>query len=264
MRFWGIENKKPTKTHMGKIETVEKKIGKAQEFYTIYKIYEQKLAQNGLIDYSDMINLVLNKMETDEDFLKEVTKNYHYVLVDEYQDTSKVQNEIIFNILKGANSDNIFVVGDDDQIIYSFQGARSRNLSDFLEKYPNTNVICLIENRRSTQTILDFSNALIEQDRFRLTNNKNFKIEKKLIAKNQKIIEKDCPIKFNIYSEYIQENNEIIEEIEELIKCGNKLSEIAILSRKHDQLENFARLLKQKNIPYALSKQKNAFEISAL
>ncbi len=256
-----IENKKPTKTHLGKIEAVEKRIGKAKEFYEIFKIYEQKLSQNGLIDYADMINLVLNKMEEDFDFLKEAVKDYEFVLVDEYQDTSKVQNDLIFNILKGTNTDNIFAVGDDDQIIYSFQGARSRNLSDFLEKYPNANVICLIENRRSTQTILDFSEALIEQDHFRLTNNKNFDIQKKLIAKNEKVIAKTQPIKFNIYSELVQENNKIIEEIERLINEGVKLSEIAILSRKNDQLENFARLLKQKNIPFVLSKQKNGFEV---
>lgn len=255
------EKGKLTKTCLNSIETLEKKIGKAKEFYSIYKIYERKLSENGLIDYSDMINLVLNKMEEDENFLSEISKDYKYVLVDEYQDTSKVQNEIIFNVLKGAKTDNIFVVGDDDQIIYSFQGARSRNLNDFLEKFPKTNVICLTENRRSTQTVLDFAELLIKDDKLRLTNNPDFEIAKSLTAKNEKIISKEEKIHFNIFNETVQENNFITEEIKKLIDEGIKPSEIAILARKNDRLENFGRLLKQKNIPCALQKQKNAFDI---
>lgn len=252
---------KTTKTLDKDIETLAKKIGKAKEFYSIFEIYKRKLNENNLIDYSDMINFVLDKMETDERFLIEVSKNYKYVLVDEYQDTSKVQNGLIFNILKGAGHDNIFVVGDDDQIIYSFQGARCTNLSDFLSVYKNTKIISLEENRRSTQTILDFAQNLIEADKLRLANNPNFNIEKKLIAKNEKIIAKERKIKFNVYTETLQEQNDIIEKIESLIKNGAKLSEIAIITRKNDSLENFARLLKQKNIPYQLSKQKNAFDV---
>lgn len=255
------ENKKPVKTLLNKIETQEKKIGKAKEFYSVFEIYRRKLSENNLIDYSDMINLVLDKMDFDEDFLIETVKNIKYVLVDEYQDTSKVQNELIFNIMRGIKNDNIFVVGDDDQIIYSFQGARSANLSEFLTKFKNTEVICLKENRRSTQTILDFADKLIENDKLRLTNHPDFNIQKKLIAKNEKVTALEEKIKFNIFDEIIQENNSIVSEIENLIKNGTDPKEISILTRKNDKLENFQRLLKQKNIPCAISKQKNAFEI---
>ena len=254
---------KPTKTVIGKIETLEKKIGKAVEFYSIYKIYKRKLNEANLIDFSDMINFVLDKMENDIDFLQRVTKNYKYILVDEYQDTSKVQNELIFNILKGADTRNIFVVGDDDQIIYSFQGARSSNLNDFLVQYPDAEIICLTENRRSTQTILDFAECVIDYDNFRLSKNPSLNISKKLTAKNEKIILKEQKIKLNIYTEIVQENNKITAEIENLIKGGVKPSEISILTRKNDQLENFARLLKQKSIPYSIQKQKNGFDVPA-
>ena len=250
-------------TFLNKVDSQERKIGKAKEFYSIFEIYKKKLNENNLIDYSDMINFVLDKMESDERFLKETTKDYKYVLVDEYQDTSKVQNALIFNILKGAGHDNVFVVGDDDQIIYSFQGARCTNLSDFLSVYQNSKVICLEENRRSTQTILDFAQLLIENDKLRLTNHPDFNIEKKLIAKNEKIIAKDEKINFNVYSETLQEQNDITEKIASLIKNGTKPSEIAILTRKNDSLENYARLLGQKNIPYKLSKQKNALDVPA-
>ncbi len=258
-----IKNNKPHKDCSNKVDTLEKKIGKAEEFYKIYELYKQRLSEHNLIDYSDMINYVLEKMESDDEFLIKISSQFKFLLVDEYQDTSKSQNEIIFNILKGAKSDNVFVVGDDDQIIYSFQGARSRNLGDFLEKFPNTKVICLEENRRSTQVILDFAENLINYDRFRLSKNPNFTINKNLTAKNEDVIANTQNIQYNIFSQMFQEDNKIIEQIETLLKEGEKPYEIAILEKKNDRLENFARLLKQKNIPFVLQRQKNAFDVSS-
>ncbi len=251
--------KKVTKTHLAKITSQINKMGKAREFYKIFEIYSKKLSQSGFVDYSDMINLVLNKWREDKDFLIKTTKDFKYLLVDEYQDTSTVQNEIIFNILEGMNSDNVFVVGDDDQIIYSFQGAKTSTLFNFLEKFKNTKIICLVENRRSTQTILDFADLIISKSPLRMTKIEG--VEKKLTAKNEEIIKKDRKIDFNIFTETVQENNFIVNKIEELRKDGVKLSEIAVLARKNTNLDEFARLLKQKGIPFVLSKQKNAFEV---
>lgn len=141
------------------------------------------MINKNLIDFSDMINLVLTSFEEDSQFLSEVSNKYKYFLVDEYQDTNDLQNQIIFNLLDGNDETNIFVVGDDDQIIYGFQGAKSDNIENFLTKYPNTTVICLEENNRSTQTILDFSNLIVNQDENRLENNLYFK-EKYNISKN--------------------------------------------------------------------------------
>ena len=255
------EKNKVTKKILNDIETLEKKIGKATELYSIFEIYKRKLSENNLIDFADMVNLVVEKFETDDDFLFRALKGVEYILVDEYQDTSKIQNELLFNILRGTKKENIFVVGDDDQIIYSFQGARSSNLADFLEKFPNTSVISLNENRRSTQTILDFSDLLISEDKFRLKSHNNEPIDKKLIAKNDEVIKKEEKIKLNVFQETVQEDNFIIEEIEKLIKKGEKLSEISIICKKNDKLEEYGRLLKQKNIPFVLSRAKNALLI---
>ena len=76
------------------------------------------------LDFNDMINLVLIKFEQDPSFLTKIANEYEYVMVDEYQDTNKSQNEIVFCLAKALESQNIFVVGDDDQIIYRFQGAK--------------------------------------------------------------------------------------------------------------------------------------------
>ena len=143
---------------------------------TILLEYEEHLSLNNAIDFSDMINFVLDEFENDKAFLREVSNKYRYFLVDEYQDTNNSQNSIIFNLVDSNEGKNIFVVGDDDQIIYGFQGAKLDSIENFLTKYPQTEVICLKENNRSTQSILNFSYEVISQDENRLENNKKFQL----------------------------------------------------------------------------------------
>ncbi len=260
------EKGKLVKTFVEKVENFEKKLGKAREFYSIYELYEKGLRQHNLIDFSDMLNLVLKTVEYDDELLEEAAGVYKYILVDEYQDTNSGQNELIFQIARGAKTNNIFVVGDDDQIIYSFQGARCDNLKTFLRKYPKTKVICLNENNRSSQLVLDFAEDIIKNDPSRLTNDPELKllgIDKKLTAKNQNVISKEEEIKLSFYAQTIQENNKIVDEIENLINKGVEPKEIAVLAKRNDFLIPFAKILKAKNIPYQLNRQKSVFEIPA-
>ena len=247
-----------------KYETFEKKLGKAKEFFSIYELYEKNLKQHNLIDFSDMLNLVLQVFDYDEELLSEAAGGFRYILVDEYQDTNSCQNELIFKIANGANTDNIFVVGDDDQIIYSFQGARCDNLKTFLKKYPKTKVICLNENNRSSQTILDFAEDIIKNDPSRLTNDPEFKlrgIDKKLTAKNPVVIEKEEKIHFSFYANSLQEHNNTVSIIESLINKGIAPKEIAILCKRNDLLLPFCDILRAKGLPYQLNRQKSVFEI---
>lgn len=184
---------KSTTTLQKNIETLKTKIGKAKELWSIYELFERKMFENSLIDFNDMINLVLEAFENDADFTKTVANKYQYVLVDEYQDTNASQNAIVFALIDGSDTKNVFVVGDDDQIIYGFQGANLDSIETFLKRYPDTQVITLNENNRSTQTILDFSHKVIEQDSTRLEINPAFskyEISKVLTARNCKIKEK--------------------------------------------------------------------------
>lgn len=261
------------KTVTGNIETHERKIGKAKEAWALYELYNLKLKQNNFIDFNDMINLVLETFDKNEDFLKKVSKQYKYFLVDEYQDTNPSQNNIVFKLATGTGNENIFVVGDDDQIIYGFQGAQTDNLEKFLLRYPETKVICLNENNRSTQTILDLSYEIISQDKTRLELNPEFKqynISKKLTAKNEKITCKDKKVQIHSFGDIKQENNFIIEDIERLINSDSApkndtgevdLSQISILTRKNGELKTFAELLKAKNIPYQVKLNKSIFEL---
>lgn len=262
------------KTRYNELEKIKTNIEKAKELWTLFELYSTKMINKNLIDFSDMINLVLTSFEEDSQFLSEVSNKYKYFLVDEYQDTNDLQNQIIFNLLDGNDEKNIFVVGDDDQIIYGFQGAKSDNIENFLTKYPNTTVICLEENNRSTQTILDFSNLIVNQDESRLENNLYFKekynISKKLTAKNPKIIVKDKKIKRIQFGEILQEFNYIVDDIKTLIESDfapktdeDKIdySQIAIISKKRAELQTFAELLKGKNIPFQIDEGKSIFAI---
>lgn len=262
------------KTRYNELEKIKTNIEKAKELWTLFELYSTKMINKNLIDFSDMINLVLTSFEEDSQFLSEVSNKYKYFLVDEYQDTNDLQNQIIFNLLDGNDEKNIFVVGDDDQIIYGFQGAKSDNIENFLTKYPNTTVICLEENNRSTQTILDFSNLIVNQDENRLENNLYFKekynISKKLTAKNPKIIVKDKKIKRIQFGEILQEFNYIVDDIKTLIESDfapktddDKIdySQIAIISKKRVELQTFAELLKSKNIPFQIDEGKSIFAI---
>lgn len=266
--------KTQNKGRYAELEKIKTNIEKAKELWTLYELYCNKMLNNNLIDFSDMINFVLNAFEEDESFLIKISNKYKYFLVDEYQDTNDLQNRIIFNLVDANDEKNIFVVGDDDQIIYGFQGAKSDNIENFLTKYPQTKVICLNENNRSTQTILDFSNLVVSQDLNRLENNEYFKntynISKKLTAKNPKIIEKDKKINRLQFAETIQEFNYIVDEIKNLVdseacpakdKNEKDLSQIAIIAKKRAELQTFSELLKAKNIPFQIDEGKSIFAI---
>lgn len=266
--------KTQNKGRYAELEKIKTNIEKAKELWTLFELYSNKMINKNLIDFSDMINFVLTAFEEDEQFLKEVSNKYTYFLVDEYQDTNDLQNSIIFNLVDGNNEKNIFVVGDDDQIIYGFQGAISDNIENFLTKYPQTKVICLEENNRSTQTILDFSNLVVSQDSNRLENNQFFKeqynISKKLTAKNPKITVLDKKIKRIQFGEALQEFNYIVDDIKKITESENysqsedgkkDYSQIAIIAKKRAELQTFAELLKGKNIPYQVDEGKSIFAI---
>ncbi len=255
---------KAMKTFLGKLETHERKMGKAKEAWDIYERYDLKLKENNFIDFNDMINLVLERFERDENFLKKVAKRYTYFLVDEYQDTNYSQNQLVFMLAEGGGNKNVFVVGDDDQIIYGFQGARTDNLENFILKYPDTNIICLNENNRSAQTILDLSYEIISQDKLRLESKKEFAqygITKRLTAKNPDVIALDKKAEIHSFGDIKQENNFIVQRIKELTAKQTDYSQIAILTRFNKEIEEFSSLLKAQNIPYQIKSTKNIFEL---
>lgn len=148
----------------GVYKTLQKKIRKNFELLRVYKAYETKKSELRLFDYDDAILELLEALRHDNDMLLTLQERYLYILVDEHQDSNGAQNRIIDHLSSFHENPNVFIVGDDKQAIYRFQGASLKNFLFFSDRYPNALVVELTENYRSHQSILDVSHSLIQHN----------------------------------------------------------------------------------------------------
>ncbi|MEZ5382308.1 MAG: DNA helicase PcrA [Microthrixaceae bacterium] len=125
----------------------------------VYAEYQQRLRAAGAMDFDDLLGVTVELLRTEPEVLASYQRRFRYLLVDEYQDTNRVQNELV--ILLGGAHHNVCVVGDSDQSIYAFRGADLRNILEFESAFPDVTQIVLDQNYRSTQRILDAANAVI-------------------------------------------------------------------------------------------------------
>src|SRR5881409_1691502 len=123
--------------------------------------YRRYKREKDLVDYDDLLVLLRDLLRDQPDVAAQLSRTYRYVMVDEYQDTNPLQAEIVRGL--AVSHPNVMAVGDDSQSIYSFRGATFRNIMDFPKAFPDTRIIKLEENYRSTQPILDLANAIIDQ-----------------------------------------------------------------------------------------------------
>ena len=128
----------------------------------VYHLYQERLRTNDAVDFDDLIGLVVRIFQESPDVLGRYQERWRYIMVDEYQDTNRVQFELVH--LLGSGHGNVCVVGDEDQSIYSWRGAEIENLLSFPDLFPGTQVVRLEQNYRSTETILAASNAVIEHN----------------------------------------------------------------------------------------------------
>ncbi len=225
----------------------EKNDKKNIELSEIYASYQKNLEKEGLYDYSDMILFVRDALKKDKELLSYYQEKFQYILIDEYQDTNSAQNEIA-NILGSFDPNpNIFVVGDDEQSIFRFQGASLENILNFKETYPQAKLIILDKNYRSGQKILDASKALISNNLKQIF--QVLKIEKNLKSQVKNIKGEIFAGEFS--SEEV-ENYFVAKKIQELIKKGVKPSEIAVIYKQHRDAEKLIDTLAKLNIPYQL------------
>jgi len=134
----------------------ERKIAEA------YVEYQGRLRKAGAMDFDDLLTVTVELFRAHPDVLEQYQRRFKHILVDEYQDTNRAQNEIVLQL--GGMHGNIFVVGDSDQSVYAFRGADIRNILDFETAFPDTSVVVLDQNYRSTQLILDAANAVISNN----------------------------------------------------------------------------------------------------
>ena len=138
------------------------RLEKHESLARIYALYRDRMKERGYIDFSDMILSAIGLIEEYGDVRANLAEQYQFVLIDEYQDTNDAQMRLITDILEVAESPNVFAVGDDDQSIYKFQGANTKNIRLFRDRWPDTELIVLETNYRSQSEIIAVSRRLMD------------------------------------------------------------------------------------------------------
>jgi DNA helicase-2/ATP-dependent DNA helicase PcrA len=204
----------------------------------IYEKYENYLHENNLVDFDDLLLLPYKILCNNQELCEETSQKYRYVMVDEYQDTNELQYRLLKKLC--ATHNNICVVGDDDQSIYGWRGANIKNILNFADIFKDTKVIKLEHNYRSTHTILEHANQLIEHNRDRMG--------KKLIGTKTK----GNSIKVYESHDENEETRKICDDIKKLINSGVRPKDIAILFRVNALSRSLEEGFNKERISYQL------------
>lgn len=235
----------------GEFKDREKLLNRDTEFLKAYTLYQEALRDKKMIDFEDMIIEVVKSLETNEDLLLTLQEKYQYILADEHQDTNNAQNKILELLSNFHPNPNIFIVGDEKQAIFRFQGASLENFLYFQRLYKDTTLIQLENNYRSTQHILDNAQSLISRN----------KVDEKLhvILKSNTSF-KDAPVSVYSFPKIQDEIHFIAEDIKMKIKDGIKPEEIAIIYRNNRDSFELARVLEKTDIPFAIFSSQDILE----
>ncbi|RYY32197.1 MAG: ATP-dependent helicase, partial [Sphingobacteriaceae bacterium] len=229
------------------IDEVTDKMKKLLAAVGEYKNYNGKMKAQNRYDYDDMIIWVLKAFAENEDILRRYQERYQYILVDEFQDTSGSQNKLLKFLLSYWDTPNVFVVGDDDQSIFKFQGANMENITAFAKDYVQSlYTVVLKHNYRSNQHILDTSKALINKNKNRLTAALN--LDKDLRASHPRFSELVVEPTVREYENPNKELVDIARIIKQLLESGTPAGEIAVIYRNHAQVEDLIHYLDTQKI----------------
>lgn len=209
-----------------------------EAFQKIYKEYDKFLRDRNLIDFDDMLLMCYDLLVKRPDILKLWQQKFKYILIDEFQDINQVQYDIIRLLAKPE--DNLFIVGDDDQSIYRFRGAKPEIMLNFKKDYPRCREVLLDYNFRSTPNIVKAALSVVK-------NNTN-RFDKKISA-----VKKEAdPVKVITFKTLEEENTEVVKEIMKLREEGVSLTEIAVLFRTNTGARGLIDKLMEYNIPFRM------------
>ena len=233
-----INNRKEEMLRAGDLEPNPR-----NEIYTycakIYALYERDCLQKKVLDFTEIILRLVEGLQNDSATRQYVQSKVSYLLVDEYQDTNRLQSEMI-ELLIGDRG-ILSVVGDDDQSIYSWRGAKSSFILGFAERYKNAKVVTLTQNYRSTKPIIDAANNIIQQNSVR---------HDKAMISNK---DGDLPIFTSQFYSNWEEANHVADDIKSKIEQGASINDIAILYRRNSLSYAFESCLTERGIPYVMS-----------
>ncbi len=240
------------------IQDVRAKMERLKAAADLFPRYVNAMQRLGRYEYEDMILWVLREFDRNEALLRNYQERYQYFLVDEFQDTNGAQYRLLSRLLDYWPNPNIFIVGDDDQSIFEFQGARLQNLVDFYQTHHNDlKTIILDQNYRSPQSLLDAARRLIEHNELRALNTLDEPFEKVLKARSEQLT---APV-VRVYENRTHELADVLQRIEALLAAGEPASEIAVLYYRHKQSARLLTLLEKKGIPFVTRKPVNVLEL---
>ncbi len=225
------------------IESLER----TKELVTFYETYETLKKERGLLDYDDVLESIVRLVETSDDVRDTIRERYLYVLVDEHQDSSGVQNEFLARVWGGIEKPNVFVVGDDRQLIYGFGGASLSYFEGFKTMFGGVQLFTLTDNYRSTQSILDSAEELLKSSLA------DAKLAGKKGGEKIQLVECDYP------------RDEIIMAglaIKQKIAAGIDANDCAILVPKNAQVKNAVRVLQDMGLEVSANNGTKLFALS--
>ena len=232
-----------------KIEEETEKKERLRAAVNEFDNYQTLMRERNRYDFDDMINWVIKAFEENPNVLSNYQERFQYVLVDEYQDTSGTQNKLVQQLISYWDTPNVFVVGDDDQSIYRFQGANVENMLGFANHYSSEMVtVVLTNNYRSTQPILDIAKTLIDNNEERLVKNIEG-LSKDLLASNDKIKQLTNKPTIKEYNSVKEEMAGITAEIALLLQQNIEPRKIAVIYKENKYGEALAEYLRLKGIP---------------
>ncbi len=222
------------------------------ELLESYLLYQQLKREQGLIDYDDQVGLVVQLFETRPNALKAVQSEIDYLMVDEFQDTNRVQNRLL-ELLAGSTG-NLMVVGDDDQSIYRFRGAAISNIMEFGQHFKSPESLVLTENYRSTQEVLDTAYRLIQH-------NNPDRLEAKQGLSKYLTAQSSGPMPVVlVLPTFSLEADAIASDIKRRIELGQSPDSIAILLRKKNQADSISYALRRHGVDYHFSDSQSLYD----
>lgn len=228
----------------GKYIDLLRDIKKNEELSGVYREYEAALQAARLYDFSDMIMEVLSVLRKKSDLLLTLQEKYQYVLVDEHQDTNNAQNRVLELLMSFHPNPNIFVVGDEKQAIFRFQGASLENFLHFKKLYPGAILIALEENYRSSQTILDSASAVLAGP----------------VSLKSRAGHEEKPIRLLALARPEVELHFLAKDIEEKMSAGAAPESIAVLYRDNRDALPIIRILEKRGIPFSVESDQNVLD----
>ncbi len=233
---WYINKEKDECRRSNQVESVDDYF--VEQMTKVYTEYEQLCERESLVDFGELLLRSLNLFSSNEQLLSHYQKRFKHILVDEFQDTNEVQYQLLA-LMKGVET-TYTAVGDDDQSIYGWRGAKSDNIDRFTKDFKGTEVVRLEQNYRSTQTILDAANSVIENNQSRMG---------KELWTEQKEGEK-----ISVYAAYNEDDEAryVVGTTQSWIEQGNSLDEVAILYRSNAQSRALEEAILREGMPYRI------------